>query len=147
MMTQTRKQTWLEIFLVTLTLGAAGVMLYVLYPLITAPADMVVPPPQEMGQAQLFLMIFVAMTAIGAPVTMGIVLALIFKFTSKRVAASSSVALEIPSPKARPRTGEAPKEVSPGEARVWKAAAAALLLLLAAGATVWLAQVFAQFYP
>ena len=146
MMAQTRKQMWVEIFLVVLTLVAAGVWLYVLYPLITAPTDVVVSPPTEMGQAQLFLTIFVAMTAIGAPLTAGIALALIFKFSSKRVGASSSVAPEIPSPKARPRGGEAPKEMSPGEARVWKVAATLLLLLLAAAAMAGLAQIFMQFY-
>ena len=146
-MTQTRKQTWLEIFLVVATLAAAGMLLYMLYPLITAPTDVVVPPPQEVSQSQLLLTIFVALTAIGAPVTAGIVLALIFKFASKRVAASSSVAPEIPAPKAKARTAEAPKEMSSGEARMWKIAAGFLLLLVGAGAAVWLVTAFAQFYP
>lgn len=145
-MAQTRKQGWIEVFLVALTLAAAGLMLYVLYPLISEPTDVLVPPPAEVGQTQLWLTIFVALTAIGAPVTMGIVLALIFKFSSKRVAASSSVAPEIPASKAKPKPVAAPREMSSGEARLWQVAAGVLLLLLGAGAAVVLVQVFTQFY-
>ena len=145
-MAQTRKQAWLEVVLLVLTFMVAGTALYMLLPMVTAPDQIVVPPPREMSQSQLFLTIFVAMTAVGAPVTAGIVLALVLKFVSKRVSASSSLAPAIPSPIARPHGGETPREMSAGEARVWKIAATVLLLMLGAGAMAGLAQIFAQFY-
>jgi hypothetical protein len=53
-----------------------------------------------MDLGQMLLTLFIAATAIGAPLTVGIVLVLLAKFVSRRVPASSSVAPEIPSPKA-----------------------------------------------
>ena len=101
-MTQTRNRGWVELGLVVMALAVGGVMLYALLPLITTPGQQVVPPPKEMDLTQTLLMLFVAATAIGAPLTVGIVLALVFKVVSPRVSASSSVAPEIPSPKAKP---------------------------------------------
>jgi hypothetical protein len=142
----TRKQVWLEVALVALTLAAGGVMLYTLLPLITAPDQQVVPPPPAMDIGQTLLTLFVAATAIGAPLTAGIVLWLTAKFVSKRVPASSAVAPEILSPKAKARAAEEPKEMSPREALIWKIIAAVLLLILGAGALALLAAAFAQFY-
>ena len=147
-MAQTRKQVWIEISLVVLSLIAAGVLMYMLLPFVSAPDQVVVPPPSDMSQSQLLLTIFVALTAIGAPVTAGIVLALIFKFASKRVAASSSVAPEIPTPKAKSAPkAVAPQEMSPEEARVWKVVAVLLLLAVGALGLVVAASAFAQLYP
>ena len=146
-MTQMRKQVWIEVALVTLTLAAGGVMLYALLPFITAPDQQVVPPPPSMDLGQTLLTLFVAATAIGAPLTAGIALWLVAKVVAKRVPASSSVAPEIPSPKAKPRPVEESKDMSPREALIWKIVATVLLLIVGAGALALLASVFAQFYP
>ncbi len=146
-MTQTRKQVWIEVVLVALTLAAGGMMLYALLPFITAPDQQVVPPPPTMDFWQTALMLFVAATAIGAPLTAGIVLWLVARVVSKRLPASSSVAPEIPSPKAKPRSAEEPKEMSPREALIWKIVATVLLLIVGAGALALLASAFARFYP
>jgi hypothetical protein len=128
-----------------LTVGA--VMLYALLPLITAPDQQVVPPPQEMDLTQTLLMLFVAATAIGAPLTAGIVLALVFKVVSPRVPASSSVAPAIPAPKAKPASKAAePKEMSPGEARVWKILATLLVLAVGVLGLAAAASAFVQTY-
>ena len=146
-MTQTRKQVWLEVALVALTLAAGGMLLYALLPFMTTPDQQVVPPPQSMDLGQTLLTLFIAATAIGAPLTAGIVLWLVAKVVSKRVPASSSVAPEIPAPKAKPRSVEEPKEMSPREALIWKIVATVLLLIVGAGALALLASAFAQFYP
>ena len=146
-MTQTRSRVWVEVFAVIATLALGGVLLYALLPFLTAPDQQVVPPPPPMDLGQTLLTLFIAATAIGAPLTAGIVLALVFKFASKRVAASSSVAPEIPGPKAKPRVAEESKEMSPREASIWKIVATVLLLILAAGALALLASAFVQFYP
>jgi hypothetical protein len=145
-MTQTRKQMWTEIVLVALTLAAGGMMLYALLPLITAPDQQVVPPPPPMDVQQLVLTLFIAATAIGAPLTVGIALWLFAKFVAKRMPASSSVAPEIPSPKAKPRQADEPKEMSPREATMWKIVATVLLLIIGAGTLALLASAFTQFY-
>jgi hypothetical protein len=146
-MVLTRKRVWGELILVVLALTVGAVMLYALLPLITAPDQQVVPPPQEMDLTQTLLMLFVAATAIGAPLTAGIVLALVFKVVSPRVPASSSVAPEIPAPKAKPaqKTTE-PKEMSPGEARLWKVLATLLVLAVGALGLVAAASAFLQTY-
>jgi len=146
-MTHSRRQVWIEIALVALALAAGGMMLYALLPAITTPDQQVAPPPPEMDLGQTLLTLFIAATAIGAPLTVGIVLWLGAKVVSKRVPASSSVAPEIPSPKARPRPVEEPKEMSPREALMWKIVATVLLLIIGAGALALLASAFAQFYP
>src|SRR5512139_4269935 len=115
-MTQTRSRVWVEVLAVIVMLAIGGVLLYALLPFITAPDRQVVPPPQAMDLGQTLLTLFIAATAIGAPLTAGIVLALIFKFASRRVAATSSVAPEIPAPKARPQAGEPTRELSSREA-------------------------------
>jgi hypothetical protein len=145
-MTQTRSRVWVEVLAVVVTLGLGGVLLYALLPFITAPGQQVVPPPQPMDLGQTLLTLFIAATAIGAPLTAGIVLVLLAKFVSRRVPASASVAPEIPAPKARPHAGGAPKELAPREALIWKSVAVVLLLIVAAGALAGLAATFAQFY-
>lgn len=146
-MVLTRKRVWGELILVVLALTVGGVMLYTLLPFITTPGQQVVPPPQAMDPTQTLLMLFVAATAIGAPLTAGIVLALVFKVVSPRVSASSSVAPEIPSPQAKPApaSGEA-KQMSPGEARVWKVLATLLVLAVGALGLAAAASAFLQIY-
>ena len=145
-MTQTRNRAWTEVALVVLALAVGGVMLYAFLPFITTPGQQVVPPPKDMDTAQTLLMLFIVATAIGAPITFGIVLALIFKVVSPRVSASSSVAPDISAPMAKPAAKAEPKEMSPGETRVWKVLAT--LLVLVVGAVTLLAAVsaFTQIY-
>jgi hypothetical protein len=145
-MTQTRNRAWVEVLLVVGALAVGGLMLYAFLPLITAPGQQVVPPPKDMETTQLLLMLFIVATAIGAPITFGIVLALIFKVVSPRVSASSSVAPEIPSPKAKPASKAESKEMSPGEARVWKVLATLLVLVVGAVGLAAAASAFTQIY-
>ena len=145
-MTQTRSRVWVEVLAVVVALALGGVLLYALLPFITAPNQQVVPPPRPMDLGQTLLMLFIVATAIGAPLTVGIVLALVAKPVSKRVPASSSVAPEIPSPIAKTRTAEQSKEISPRQSLIWKGVAAVLLLIVGAGMLAWLASAFAQFY-
>jgi hypothetical protein len=137
----------MEVALVVLTLAIGGVMLYALLPFITTPDQQVVPPPQSMDLWQTLLTLFIAATAIGAPIAAGIVLVLVARFVSKRVPASSSVAPEIPTPKAKPRTVDQPGEMPPREAMIWKIVATVLVLIVVAGALVLMAAAFAQLYP
>jgi hypothetical protein len=137
----------MEVALVVLTLAIGGVMLYALLPFITTPDQQVVPPPQSMDLWQTLLTLFIAATAIGAPIAAGIVLVLVARFVSKRVPASSSVAPEIPTPKGRPHTVDQPGEMSPREAMIWKIVATVLLLIIAVGVMMLMAAAFAQFYP
>ncbi len=146
-MTHTRRQVWVEVFAVVVTLALGSVLLYSLLPFITTPNQQVVPPPRAMDTGQTLLTLFIAATAIGAPVTMGIVLVLVARLVARRVPASSSVAPEIPSPKAKPRAADQPGEMSPREALIWKIAATILLLIVAAGLLALMASAFAQFYP
>ena len=146
-MTQTRSRAWVEVVLMVLALAVGGVMLYAFLPLITTPGQQVVPPPKEMDLTQTLLMLFVAATAIGAPLTMGIVLALIFKVVSPRVSASSSVAPVLSAPKAKPASkANGPQEMSPGEARVWKILATVLVLVVGALGLAAAASAFMQMY-
>lgn len=146
-MTQTRNHAWVEVVLVVLALTVGGVMLYALLPFITAPGQQVVPLPKDMDPTQTLLMLFVAATAIGAPLTAGIVLALVFKVVSPRVSASSSVAPEIPAPKAKPAPKVTePQDMSPSEARVWKVLATLLVLAVGALGLAAAAWAFLQIY-
>jgi hypothetical protein len=145
-MTHSRRQVWIEIALLALTLAAGGMMLYALLPFITAPDQQVVPPPPAMDVQQLLLTLFVAATAIGAPLTAGIVLWAVAKVVAKRVPSSSSAAPEIPSPKPGARPVEEPKEMSSREALIWKIVATVLLLIIGTGALALLASAFTQFY-
>ena len=129
-----------------LSAGHGSMLLYALLPFLTAPDQQVVPPPQQMDLGQTLLTLFIAATAIGAPLTAGIVLVLLAKFVSKRVPASSAVAPEIPSPKAKPRAVEQSAEMSARAALIWKIVATMLLLIVAAGVLAGLAATFAQFY-
>jgi len=145
-MTQTRNRAWIEVMLVVAALAVGGVMLYAFLPFITTTGQQVVPPPQAMETTQLLLMLFITATAIGAPITFGIVFALIFKVVSPRVSASSSVAPEIPSPKAKPASKSEPKEMSPGQARVWKVLATLLVLVAGAVGLAAAVSAFLQIY-
>ncbi len=145
-MTQTRSRVWVEVLAVIVTLALGAVLMYALLPYITPPDRQVVPPPQPMELGQTLLTLFIAATAIGAPLTVGIVLVLLAKFVSKRLPASSSVAPEIPTPQAKPHASDSPKEMSPREALIWKIVATVLLLIVAAGALAGLVAAFVQFY-
>ena len=145
-MTQSRKQVWIEVVLVALAMAVGGMMLYTLLPMISAPDQQLVPPPSAMDFWQTALMVFVVATAIGAPLTVGIVLWLVAKVVSKRVPASSSVAPEIPSPKPKARPAQEPNEISPREATMWKIVATVLLLIIGTGTLLLLGSAFAQFY-
>jgi hypothetical protein len=146
-MTQARSRVWVEVLVVAVTLAMGGAMLYAFLPFITSPDQQVVPPPRPMDTGQTLAMLFIVATAIGAPVTFGIVLALVAKPVSKRVPASSSVAPEIPSSQVKTQAAYQPTEMSPREARIWKLAATVLLLIVAMGALALLASAFAQLYP
>ncbi len=145
-MTQTRSRVWIEIIGVIVMLALAAVVMYALVPFITKPDQQVVPPPPAMNLGQTLLTLFIAATAIGAPLTAGIVLALIIKVVSKRVPASSSVASAIPTPAVKPRAADSAGEMTPREARVWKIVATVLLLLIAAGSLAAMIAAFARFY-
>ena len=145
-MIRTRRQVWVEVLVVVVTLAFSAMLLYALLPFITAPNQQVVPPPQPMDMGQTLLTLFIAATAIGAPLTLGIVLVLLAKFVSKRVPASSSVAPEIPSPSIKPRGADQPKEMSPRERFAWKIAATILLLIVAAAVLALMAAAFMQIY-
>ena len=145
-MTQSRKQVWIEGVLVVLALAIGGLMLYTLLPMISTPDQQLVPPPPAMDLGQTLLTLFIAATAIGAPVTIGIVLVLLAKLVYKRVPASSSVAPDISSPKPKARQAQDPKEMSPREATIWKVVATILVLIVGAGTLLLLGSVFTQFY-
>ncbi len=145
-MTQTRSRVWVDVLAVIVTLALGAVLMYALLPYVAAPDRQVVPSPHPMDLGQTLLTLFIAGTAIGAPLTVGIVLVLLAKFVSKRVPASSSIAPEIPAPKAKPPASDAPKVMSPREALIWKITATVLLLIVAAGVLAGLAAAFVQFY-
>jgi hypothetical protein len=144
-MTQSRRTRWVEVIGVIVTLAVAGGLLYALLPLLVRPDQQVVPPlPQSAADpTQAFLMVFIAMTAIGAPVTMAAVLAWIVRKLSAALPASSSAApdttLKSTVKTARPTAGSSqPKELSPREAMWWKIIATLLVLISIAGITVLL---------
>jgi hypothetical protein len=145
-MTQTRSRVWAEVFAVIVTLALGGLMLYAFLPFITAPEQQVVPPPQPMDLWQTLLTLFIAATAIGAPLTIGIVLVLLAKLVYKRVPPTSSAAPEIPTSKPKPQAAEQPKDLSPRAALIWRIVATVLLLIIGAGALAALAAAFTQFY-
>jgi hypothetical protein len=145
-MTQSRKQVWIEGVLVVLALAIGGLMLYTLLPMISTPDQQLVPPPAPMDVQQTLLTLFIAATAIGAPLTAGIVFWLVARVVSKRVSASSSVAPDISSPKPKARPADEPKEMSPREATIWKVVATILVLIVGAGTLLLLGSVFTQFY-
>ncbi len=145
-MTQARSRVWVEVLVVVVTLALGGILLYSFLPFVTSPDQQVVPPPRAMETGQTVLTLFIAATAIGAPLTLGVVLVLVARFVSRRVPASSSIAPEIPSPQPKPRTADQPGAMSPREALIWKVVATILLLIVAAGALALLASAFAQLY-
>ncbi len=145
-MTHTRRQVWVEVLAVVVTLALGSMLLYSLLPFITTPSQQVVPPPRAMDTGQTLLTLFIAATAIGAPLTAGIVLVLVARFVSRRVPASSSVAPEVSSSQAKPRAADQPREMSPREALIWKVVATILVLIVAAGVLAGLAAAFVQFY-
>lgn len=144
-MAQSKRTRWVEVISAIVTLAVAGGLMYALLPLLVRPDQQVVPPlPQSAADpTQAFLMVFIAMTAVGAPVTMAIVLALIVRKLSAALPASSAAAPDTP-PKsaakaARPAAESSqPKGLSPREAMWWKIVATLLVLVSMAGITVLL---------
>ena len=145
-MAQTRNRVWVEVIAVVMTLAVGGVLLYTLLPFVTTPDQVVVPPPQKMDVSQTLLTWFIVATAVGAPLTAGIVLALVLKFVSKRVPASSTVAPDLPVVKPKSKTTEPVTDLSPREALLWKIAATVLVLIVAALGLVWVVSSFMQTY-
>ena len=148
-MAPTRNRVWIDVLAAVVTLAIGAVLLYALLPAVTTPNQQVVPPlpASAVDPTQTFLTIFIVMTAIGAPVTLGIVLALILKFTSRRVPASSSVAPDIPTTPlpARAAAG-APQDLSPRQARFWNILATLLVIVVAVLGLGWLVNAFVQLY-
>jgi hypothetical protein len=111
--------------------------MYFLLPLLV-PADQQVVPPLSASMSdptQAFLTAFIAATAVGAPVTLAIVLALILRKLSSALPASSSVAPDT-SPTGKSQSTGAPavpKEMSHGERWTWRIIATVLSLLMIAG--------------
>jgi len=151
-MTQSRRARWIEVIGAIVTLAVAAGLMYALLPLLVRPDQQVVPPlPQSTADpTQAFLMMFIAMTAIGAPVTMAAVLALIVRKLSTALPASSAAAPDT-TPKsaakaARPAESSRPKELSPREAMQWKIIATLLVLISIAGITVLLWPTLVQLF-
>ena len=132
---------WIDLITVVVLLGGAAFVMYLLLPSVTKPGEAVVPPAPAYAPDSLlpFLIVFILMTAIGAPVTGGIVLAVLFYQASKNVpteplkAPESSVSKRA---KEAPAASTAPQELSPREAMFWKIVAT-LLVLGVIGVLVW----------
>jgi hypothetical protein len=139
-MTQSKQTRWVEVIGAIVTLAVAGGLMYALLPLLVRPGQQVVPPlPQSAADpTQAFLMVFIAMTAVGAPVTIAIVLALIVRKLSAALPASSAAAPTTAPAKPSKPIAAAPKELSPREAMRWKVIATLLVIISIAGITVLL---------
>ncbi len=135
-MSRATRNRWIDVIGVIVTLAVGAGLMYFLLPLLV-PADQQVVPPLSAAMSdptQAFLTAFIAATAIGAPVTMAIVLALIMRKLSPTLPASSSAAPDTSSaPSATPAKAAAPKEMSPREAVMWKIIATVLSLAALAG--------------
>ncbi len=127
-------------------LALAAALMYALLPQRTQPGQQVIPPlpASASDPTTTFLTIFVVMTMIGAPITIGLVLALIVRWLSRQVPASSAVA-EAKAAKAsakpmgqgKPSVGaETPQGMSTKEILMWRLAAAGLSLVALGGLIV-----------
>lgn len=145
----TVRKRWIDIIGAVGMLALAAALMYALLPQQTQPGQQVVPPLSASASNPLqgFLTLFVVMTMVGAPVTMAIGLALIVRWVSKQVPASSAAA-ETTATKATAKgpTGtsasskpsgatNAPRALSAQEEIFWKIAAAILSLILIGGLT------------
>jgi hypothetical protein len=137
-MSQSSSRRLLDIIVLAILLGGAGFVMYNLLPQRTAVGEAVVPPlpASAFDPVQAFLTVFIAMTAVGAPVTGAIVLALILKGVSKSIPLNAATPDR---PIEKPKAPAAPKELAKGEALFWKIAAT-ILILIAIGvlaAAIW----------
>ncbi len=137
---------FLDIVVLAILLAGAGFVMYNLLPQVTKPNQAVVPPlpASAFDPAQAFLTVFIAMTAVGAPVTGAIVLALIFKGVTKRIpldAATPDQPIE-----KRKVDPSSVKELSKGEATFWKIVATLLILAAIGGLTAVMWPTFVQWF-
>jgi hypothetical protein len=137
-MRQSSSRRLLDILVLVILLGGAAFVMYSLLPQRTATGQAVVPslPASAFDPAQAFLTVFITMTAVGAPVTGAIVLALILKGVSKSIPLNAATP-DRPIEK-RPAPA-APKELSKGEALLWKIVATVLILIVIGilAAAIW----------
>ena len=137
-MGQSSSRRVLDIIVLALLIAGAGFFMYNLLPQRTLPGQSVVPPlpASAADPTQTFLTVFIVMTAVGAPVTGAIVLALLLKGVSKSIpnAATPDQPLE-----KRTTDSSSAKELSKGEATFWKIAATLLILgiIVGLGVVVW----------
>lgn len=119
---------FLDIIVLAILLAGAGFVMYNLLPHVTKPNEAVVPPlpASAFDPVQAFLTVFIAMTAVGAPVTGAIVLALILKGVSRSIPVNAATPEPPIEKKKVDQSG--PIELSKGEALFWKIAATLLIL-------------------
>jgi hypothetical protein len=139
------RNRWIDAAGLIVTLAAAGALMFALLPQQTRPGQQFVPPlpASAFDSTQTFLTLFIVATTVGAPITMGIVLALVLRRVSKHIPASSTVAEAAARPaskSAKPikpaNERVAPAALSPREETYWKIIATALTLLITGG-VVW----------
>ena len=137
-MGQSSSRRVLDIIVLALLIGGAAFFMYNLLPQRTLPGQEVVPPLpiSAADPVQSFLTVFIVMTAVGAPVTGAIVLALVLKGVSRSIpnAATPDQPIE-----KRQADQSGVKELSKGEVAFWKIAATILILglIVGLGAVVW----------
>lgn len=127
-MSQSTSRRLMDLIVLVVLLGGAAFVMYNLLPQRTAAGEAVVPPlpASAFDPVQAFLTVFITMTAVGAPVTGAIVLALILKGVSKSIPLNAAT----PDQPIEKRTAPAaPKELSKGEALLWKIVATVLILI------------------
>jgi hypothetical protein len=136
-MSRAARNRWIDVIGVIVTLVAGAGLMYFLLPLLVPPDQQVVPSlsASMSDPTQAFLAAFIAATAVGAPMTMAIVLALIMRKLSPTLPASSSAAPDTaPAAKSRKAVAPAaPQEMSRGEQLTWSIMATALSLAAIAG--------------
>jgi hypothetical protein len=136
----------LDIILLAILLAGAGFVMYNLLPQVTKPNQAVVPPlpASAADPVQAFLTVFIAMTAVGAPVTGAIVLSLILKGVSKSIPLDGATP-DQPIEKKKVDLAGA-KELSRGEATFWKIVATLLILAAIGGLTAMMWPTFVQWF-
>lgn len=131
-MSRSSSRRLLDFIVLVVLLGGAGFVMYNLLPQRTLAGQDVVPPlpVSASDPLQAFLTAFIVMTAVGAPVTGAIVLAVILKGVSKSIPVDASTPDR---PVEKQAALKSPKELSKGEALFWKIAATVLILGLIGG--------------
>jgi hypothetical protein len=137
---RTVRSRWVDVVGLIFTVVASAALMFALLPQRTLPGEQVVPPlpAGASDPTQAFLTLFVVMTTVGAPVTIAIVLALIVRGVSKRLASADATAKSAQLP-AKPAAGRSAVPLSPREERFWKIVATLLILGISGGvlAAVW----------